>query len=151
MKICQTMSRKIKQRLRWGGLVAPKPQRHSALPLDKTAYSEDVLKRFWVKVEKRRNDECWPWLGAITHDGYGRFGFSRNQVMAHRMSFRVNVGEIPRGLCVCHHCDNPICVNPDHLWLGTNWDNQLDMIAKGRNAKGDKNGRSEEHTSELQS
>lgn len=127
-------TKRIPPPLRSDGSVARKPVRHKPLPLDVTAFSEGVRKVFWDRVERGREHECWNWKGALTHDGYGRFGFKRKTRLAHRVAFRMQVGEIPDGLCVCHRCDNPKCVNPSHLWLGTNWDNTLDSLHKGRHA-----------------
>lgn len=125
---------------RWDGSEARKPQRHNALPLDVMAFSEEDQKNFWSKVEIKRPKDCWPWIAAVTHDGYGRYTMRRQHNMAHRVAFRMKIGEIPKGLCVCHHCDNPGCCNPSHLWLGTNWDNSLDSLMKGRLARGKRNG-----------
>lgn len=87
--------------------------------------------RFWAKVQK--TDNCWLWTGARNELGYGSFGIAgRRTELAHRASWRLSAGEIPAGLLVCHHCDNPPCVRPDHLFLGTNQDNVADQIAKGR-------------------
>jgi hypothetical protein len=89
---------------------------------------EDEKTRFWNKVTKTK--KCWIW-NAANKDGYGRFG----RKYAHRISFEWHIGKIPEGLFVCHHCDNPSCVNPEHLFVGSNLDNVLDMISKGRNSK----------------
>lgn len=82
---------------------------------------------------------CWIWTGSITGDGrptlFSRTGDSRYTVGA-RASWQVYRGEIPSGLLVCHHCDNILCVNPDHLFLGTNKDNSDDKISKNRHARG---------------
>lgn len=86
--------------------------------------------------------DCWIWTGAKSEDGYGWFGMHRKTRMAHRVSYELFVDEIPDNLFVCHSCDNPGCVNPAHLWLGTNQDNMNDMISKNRqvNVKGEKVG-----------
>ena len=89
-------------------------------------------KRFIRYVEK--TDGCWLWKGSINAVGYGVFGYPGQGVScsAHRASYELFVGDIPSGMLVCHKCDNPICVRPDHLFVGTQRDNMRDMIAKKR-------------------
>jgi hypothetical protein len=93
--------------------------------------------RFWIKVEK--TGDCWNWVAARDNRGYGKFGIagvgSRD---AHRVSFELANGPIPKGICVCHSCDNPSCVNPAHLFLGTQADNVADMTRKKRGTIGPK-------------
>ena len=89
--------------------------------------------RFWAKVTK--SDGCWLWEGLRNPHGYGIFttgGHSSRNVLAHRFSYSLNVGPVPRGLFVLHGCDVRPCVRPDHLSLGTAADNAADMVAKGR-------------------
>ena len=90
------------------------------------------LDRFWDKVDKTRSG-CWLWTGCTNADGYGRLALGRKRTeKAHRVSWELHNGPIPDGAEVCHTCDNPGCVNPDHLFLGTHQDNMTDMRRKGR-------------------
>jgi hypothetical protein len=103
-------------------------------------YTDKDIKRFWKKVNK--TDSCWNWSNCIIGHGYGGFKINRKIIRAHRFSWLLYFGEIPIRMLVCHKCDNPKCVNPEHLFLGTNKDNTNDMIQKGRGnkAKGEKQG-----------
>lgn len=89
-----------------------------------------LMDRFWDKVQV--SNICWEWVGSITKDGYGQFFYQGSLWGAHRASFQIFVGDIQPGLLICHSCDNPSCVNPDHLFQGTYSDNIQDMLSKGR-------------------
>ncbi len=93
-----------------------------------------VKDRFWDKVSKQEGEGCWEWQGPIepTKGGYGYLGSGNGHVLAHRASYEMAFGEIPNGQCVLHRCDNPKCVRPDHLFLGTRADNAKDRESKGR-------------------
>lgn len=87
--------------------------------------------RFEANV--RRTETCWEWTGTRNDYGYGMFSVGGVARRAHRLAWeRANAAEVPEGMCVLHRCDNPPCVNPDHLWLGTRGDNNRDCAAKGR-------------------
>ena len=91
--------------------------------------------RFWSKVQRGGKRQCWEWIGVRKTDShpYGVFYIAtRRSVPAHRFSWQLHFGEIPEKMLVLHRCDNPPCVNPRHLFLGTDLDNRHDMIAKGR-------------------
>ncbi|HUW16223.1 MAG TPA: HNH endonuclease signature motif containing protein [Actinomycetes bacterium] len=92
--------------------------------------------RLWAKVDKSAGpDGCWPFTGSTMHNGYGHLGAGRRgdpTVAAHRVAYESAVGPIPAGMNVLHTCDNRPCCNPAHLWIGTQRDNLLDMVAKGR-------------------
>lgn len=108
-------------------------------------YSDETLIRFWAKVQLAGQDQCWLWQGAADKWGYGRFGFYivgvKKQVLATRFSYTITKGPVPNGELVLHSCDNPACVNPNHLYAGTHNKNMEDMKVKGRAYKplGEKN------------
>lgn len=94
--------------------------------------------RFWARVEK--TDECWLWTAYRLRSGYGWLRVNKVGWLAHRRSWALCNGSIPDGLFVLHRCDNPSCVRPDHLFLGTHQDNMTDMATKGRGAHGEGHG-----------
>jgi len=95
---------------------------------------QPVWERFWrfVNQTPEWTDGCWEWIGSLRSTGYGQLYFKGKPAAAHRVSYILNNGPIPLGMFVCHTCDNPRCVRPDHLWLGTAADNTHDMDVKGR-------------------
>lgn len=88
--------------------------------------------RFWKRVERAGLDDCWPWMGRRTPRGYGEFGTAERPERAHRYALMLSGVDVPAGMVVMHLCDNPPCCNPRHLKVGTNLENNRDMIAKGR-------------------
>ena len=100
------------------------------------------LERFWSKVDT--NGDCWTWIAGLVHDGYGRFWLNGSTYRANRVSYFIQHDIDPGEELVCHTCDNPGCVRPDHLWLGSDRDNRLDCIQKDRDAdrRGSKHGAS---------
>src|SRR5574341_346476 len=104
----------------------------------------DPVQRFWAKVHKS-SAGCWHWVGYRNAGGYGyirvRISGCWKYILAHRFSWSLHHGPIPAGQCVLHRCDVAWCVNPSHLFIGSLVDNVKDMVAKGRGARGEKNGR----------
>lgn len=102
--------------------------------------TEKVVTRFWSKCEK--TDSCWNWVAKSRNNGYGFYSVKKHNKVhhffAHRLAWQLTNGPIPKGQCVLHKCDNKLCVNPDHLFLGSNSDNIKDMLKKGRQVKGSK-------------
>ena len=96
----------------------------------------DPLQRWWSKVDRRGPDECWLWLASCTPNGYGRFTTSDGVTRpAHRAGWQLLNGQtLPTHLFVCHTCDNRVCCNPAHWFIGTNSDNVADRVAKGRSS-----------------
>ena len=108
--------------------------RHKPIP----KLTKSDLARFWDKVDVQGPDDCWEWTASL-RNGYGQFGLNGTIYKAHRVSYTIANGD-PGELCVCHLYDNPSCVNPAHLWLGTIQDDIDDCIQKDRQAKGEQQG-----------
>jgi hypothetical protein len=110
----------------------PKGKRRThAEPLSLTQFDESDIVRFWDKV--KRGDGCWEWTGCRHHErGYGYFAFHYQLYFAHRVAWHLTFGPFDDALMILHHCDNPMCCRPDHLFIGTGTDNMKDMASKGR-------------------
>jgi hypothetical protein len=104
-----------------------------------TNWAEEISRaRFWSKVDQSGGPEaCWPWTGAVHPGRYGQSWFMGKKIRVHRKAFILTWGEISCELSVLHRCDNRICANPFHLFLGTQQDNLNDMKAKGRSSRGE--------------
>ena len=101
-------------------------------------YSDRVRARFHARVQEGAEDECWPWAGARTKSGYGVMSGERrgdNPLRTHRVAFELHFGPVPDGLHVLHRCDNPPCCNPLHLYAGSNAQNVIDKVERGRQSR----------------
>jgi len=101
--------------------------------------ARNSIEKFWSNVDVKGPDDCWEWKLSKFRRGYGQSRFNGRNMQTHRIAWIVENGDIPQGILVCHKCDNPGCVNPSHLFLGTHVDNMADMVSKGRQCKGDFN------------
>lgn len=103
-------------------------------------FTPPVRVRFWSKVKRGSENECWPWTGSLTFFGYGSFGVGGRNFRANRVAYMLTQGPIGPDLHVLHSCDNPACCNPAHLREGTIQENSRERTAKGRVPVGEKNG-----------
>jgi len=94
--------------------------------------------RFWNDISPEPNSGCWLWSGPVDDCGYGRFRVGRQKVRVHRLSYEMHCEAIPAGMVVRHKCDVPACVNPDHLAVGTPYDNVQDKVTRQRQARGER-------------
>lgn len=98
---------------------------------------QKYIDKFWSRVDKSQGtDGCWTWTAGKFQRGYGCMTMNNKSYETHRLSWQMHYGQIPDGIQVCHHCDNPSCVNPAHLFLGSIADNMVDKTRKGRQARG---------------
>lgn len=98
----------------------------------KWSFSDKQIDRFWGKVDIMGPQECWTWLSSKSGGRYGAFTANNRHYQSHRVSYSIKNGAIPEGKVICHTCDNPLCVNPEHLFMGTQLDNVTDMMNKNR-------------------
>lgn len=105
--------------------------------------AQKYIDRFWGNVDKEKSKtsydgkRCWEWTAGCTSTGYGQFLIEKKKYKPHRISYFLYFGELPDDLGVLHHCDNPVCVRPDHLFLGTPKENMNDKVSKGRQSHGE--------------
>jgi hypothetical protein len=95
-----------------------------------------LSERFFAKIRKNDSTGCWEWTAQRDRCGYGRISKNQKPAIAHRVSYEMHKGPIPHGAFIMHSCDNPACVNPDHLSPGSHKDNMADMALKGRSPRG---------------
>jgi hypothetical protein len=121
LKICETCRNPIPEK--------SQGKRFCSRPCIRTV---PLAERFWSHVDIQAPDECWLWTGALDGKGYGVITVDYKTARAHRKSYELSIGPIPTGLLICHKCDVRACVNPQHLFPGTYYDNAVDMYQKGR-------------------
>ena len=111
--------------------------KHTFEPIKPNQFHCSLKCRFWDKVEILDPNNCWNWTASKSSNTYGSFQYKNHSIRAHRMAWILAYGPIPNNLYVLHHCDNRLCCNPTHLFLGTQADNIKDCVKKNRNIKGE--------------
>ena len=138
--ICIVSTHGLKNYTKSCGCLNTEVRRKNAFSMGK-ANKQNFKKRFFKYIKK--TESCWIWIGDIEVSGYGRFWYKGKTQKAHRLAYtKLKKKKIKKGLLICHKCDNPKCVNPDHLFQGTILENLKDRDAKNRQAKGSVNGNS---------
>ena len=126
-----------KRKRGWCGMHYQRWAKHGDPETKLTMFGVATAERFWAKVERRADDECWPWTASTFHFGYGKFWLDGKNRIASRVAWQLVHGELPTGAVVRHTCDNPPCCNPAHLTTGTQLDNVADRSERDRSARGE--------------
>lgn len=132
-RVCQMCGKAFQMR---AAIVGFTPGKYCSQKCNAARLIRPIEDRFWEKVRKREGDGCWIWTGARGQKGCGQIWHNGKAVGAPRVAYEMAHGPFDQSLDVCHHCDNPLCVRADHLFLGTTKENMQDMKAKGRGRGG---------------